>query len=68
MTDLRLLTPFSNETRHSGFSDRSNVRTARHPLKLTDKGADGVEVQSFTLSGRCQSMLKGSTVLPSRAS
>ena len=51
------------------FSDPSNVRAPpAHPRKRTHKGADGVEVQSFSLSGRCQSMLKGSTVFPSRAS
>ena len=73
MMDLRLLTSFSSETRHPGLdqylSDTSNVRAPpAHPRQRTDKGADGVEVQSFTLSGRCQIMLKESTVLPSRTS
>ena len=50
------------------FSDPSNVHAPpAHPRSRTVKGADGVEVQSFTLSGRCQIMLKESTVLPSRA-
>ena len=51
------------------FSDLSNVHAPpAHPRKRTHKGADGVEVQSFSLSGRFQSMLKGSTVLRSSAS
>ena len=69
MTDLKLLTPFSSETLHSGFL-QDLVNSFQTPAMYTHRPPTPLTASKYSPLhwGRCQIMLKESTVHLSRAS